>query len=129
MIRYLVQRRREVKNQMKKEADPLRLKQLDIKQLALKILANSMYGCLGFTNSRFCATFIASTVTRTVGITAGMDPGALHPAEHAEDGGERGVRGDLWRYGLDHGQHGRERLCRVSAAAALHVDACGSARR
>ena len=51
---------------MKSESDPLRKSQLNIKQLALKILANSMYGCLGFTNSRFCATKIASTVTQTV---------------------------------------------------------------
>lgn len=66
LIRYLVQKRREVKGLMKNEKDPLKVKQLDIKQLALKILANSMYGCLGFTNSRFCATKIASTVTKTV---------------------------------------------------------------
>ena len=66
LIRYLVTKRREVKGLMKKEKDPLKRKQLDIRQLALKILANSMYGCLGFTNSRFCATAIASTVTRVV---------------------------------------------------------------
>ena len=62
----MVQKRREVKALMKSESDPLRKSQLNIKQLALKILANSMYGCLGFTNSRFCATKIASTVTQTV---------------------------------------------------------------
>ena len=50
---------------MKSESDPLRKSQMNIKQLALKILANSMYGCLGFENSRFRATAIASTVTKT----------------------------------------------------------------
>lgn len=66
MIRYLVKKRREVKALMKNEKNLLRKKQMDIRQLALKILANSMYGCLGFTNSRFCATKIASTVTSIV---------------------------------------------------------------
>ena len=65
LIRYLVQKRREVKALIKTEKDPMRAKQMDIKQLALKILANSMYGCLGFHNSRFCATEIAATVTTT----------------------------------------------------------------
>lgn len=73
MIRYLVQKRREIKALIKGEKDKLKKKQLDIKQLALKILANSMYGCLGFTNSRFCATKIASTVTQTVGEANGRE--------------------------------------------------------
>ena len=72
MIRYLVQKRREIKALIKGEKDKLKKKQLDIKQLALKILANSMYGCLGFTN-RFCATKIASTVTQTVGEANGRE--------------------------------------------------------
>lgn len=63
VIRHLVQRRRQVKNIMKKERDPAKKTQLDIRQKALKILANSMYGCLGFSNSRFFAMPIAALVT------------------------------------------------------------------
>lgn len=64
-IQYLVKRRREVKNLLKntKDEDHLLKSQLNTKQLAFKILANSMYGCLGFTASRFYAKSIASLVT------------------------------------------------------------------
>lgn len=63
VIRTLVQRRRQVKNMMKSESDPVVKNQLDIRQLALKILANSMYGCLGFGSSRFYAQQIAALIT------------------------------------------------------------------
>ena len=63
VIKNLVDRRREVKNMLKKEKNPLVKQQLDIRQKALKLTANSMYGCLGFTFSRFYARPIAAMVT------------------------------------------------------------------
>ena len=63
VIRTLVQRRRMVKDLIKKERDEVKLNQLDIRQTALKIMANSMYGCLGFTFSRFYAKPLAEMIT------------------------------------------------------------------
>jgi len=64
LIKKLVEQRRLVKAEMKKCADkPAEYKQKDIRQMALKIMANSMYGCLGFTYSRFYAKPLAALVT------------------------------------------------------------------
>ena len=84
VIKTLVERRRAVKKMLKTETSPDRQEELDIRQKALKLTANSMYGCLGFSNSRFFAQPIAAMVTamgretlqRTVNIaqdTVGLD--------------------------------------------------------
>jgi DNA polymerase alpha subunit A len=64
LIATLVNRRREVKKLMKDQsATPDQLATWDIKQLALKLTANSMYGCLGYTKSRFYARPLAMLTT------------------------------------------------------------------
>ena len=63
-IKKLVDSRREVKKLLK--ADKLTAGEkasLNIRQLALKLTANSMYGCLGFSYSRFFAKPLAALVT------------------------------------------------------------------
>lgn len=63
-IRRLVESRRNVKTLMAKPNLSPELKmQYNIRQMALKLTANSMYGCLGFSKSRFYAPHLAALVT------------------------------------------------------------------
>ncbi|VDL91322.1 unnamed protein product [Schistocephalus solidus] len=64
-LRRLVDSRREVKKLIATagDSDPVRCAQWNIRQMALKITANSVYGCLGFAASRFCARGLAALVT------------------------------------------------------------------
>lgn len=68
VLRRLVQQRRQVKKLLKDERqqagkETLKAQQLDIRQLAIKLTANSLYGCLGFEGSRFFARPLAEMVT------------------------------------------------------------------
>ncbi|RVD90934.1 DNA polymerase (pol2) [Tubulinosema ratisbonensis] len=59
ILKNLVERRREVKVLMKRSNDSV----LNTKQLALKLIANSIYGCLGTPNFRFCNFELAKQIT------------------------------------------------------------------
>ncbi|XP_022668199.1 DNA polymerase alpha catalytic subunit-like isoform X2 [Varroa destructor] len=64
-IKRLVDSRRAVKNLLKNSnLTKEKLLQYDIRQKALKLTANSMYGCLGFQGSRFYAKPIAALITQ-----------------------------------------------------------------
>jgi DNA polymerase alpha subunit A len=63
VIRRLVERRRAVKSLLKGEKDEAKKQQLEIRQKALKLVANSMYGCLGFSSSRFYCQPLAALIT------------------------------------------------------------------
>ena len=62
-IRQLIMKRSRIKQLMKRERNPAKKAQYNIQQLAFKLTANSMYGCLGFTTSRFYAKHLAALIT------------------------------------------------------------------
>ena len=63
VLKFLVERRRAIKGLLKREKDEIKQQQLEIKQKAFKLVANSMYGSLGFPTSRFCCKPIAALIT------------------------------------------------------------------
>jgi len=63
-IQKLVDARARVKTLLKTEADEEKRAILEIRQLALKLAANCLYGCLGRRDFRFAACHIAALVTR-----------------------------------------------------------------
>eukprot|EP00043_Microstomoeca_roanoka_P012767 m.124092 g.124092 ORF g.124092 m.124092 type:complete len:1520 (+) comp15585_c0_seq2:94-4653(+) len=63
ILKNLIEKRRMVKQLIKQETDATKLAEYDIRQKALKLTANSMYGCLGFAGSRFYAKPIAELIT------------------------------------------------------------------
>lgn len=63
--KHLVERRRLAKAAIKRlKTDHVQKANLEIRQLALKLTANSMYGCLGYSQSRFCARPLAKLITQ-----------------------------------------------------------------
>lgn len=63
-IRKLVESRKAVKQLMTAAGLEPELKmQYNIRQMALKLTANSLYGCLGYTRSRFYAQHMAALIT------------------------------------------------------------------
>ncbi|RKP25111.1 DNA polymerase family B-domain-containing protein [Syncephalis pseudoplumigaleata] len=64
LLATLVDKRRQVKGLMKDaKCTPVEYAQYNIRQMALKLTANSMYGCLGFTHARFYAKSLAMLIT------------------------------------------------------------------
>lgn len=64
VLDWLIKKRVEIKNEYKKETDPEKKAILNVKQQALKLLANSMYGYYAFIRARWysrdCAEAIAA---------------------------------------------------------------------
>ncbi|MFQ6009927.1 MAG: DNA polymerase domain-containing protein [Candidatus Aenigmatarchaeota archaeon] len=63
VIREMIDTRIEVKKQIRKETDPERTRVLNAKQLALKTMANSLYGYTGYMRSRLYVMDIANSIT------------------------------------------------------------------
>ena len=84
-----VQRRKEAKRKLKKAKVPSDRIMLDIKQKCYKLVANSIYGCLGFSVSRFYSRPLAALITKK-----GRDSLIAAKDIVAKRGGVRVIYGD-----------------------------------
>ena len=96
VICKLVQHRRAVKELLKKETNDVKKAQLDIRQLALKLTANSMYGCLGFSCLALRLKPLAELIT---GQGREILQSTVDLAQILS------LRCHLWRYRFYHDQH------------------------
>lgn len=117
LLNALVSRRREVKKLLKDPKNTaFERAQYDIKQQALKLTANSMYGCLGYVNSRFYAKPLAMLVTNK-GREILMDTRQL-----AESIGLRVVYGDTDSVMIDTGVTDFKEAIKIGDQFKFHVN-------
>lgn len=117
LLSNLVSRRREVKKLLKDpKSSAVEKAQYDIKQQALKLTANSMYGCLGYVNSRFYAKPLAMLVTNK-GREILMDTRQL-----AESLGLRVVYGDTDSVMIDTNVNNYEEAIKIGEEFKTHVN-------
>lgn len=64
VMQNLVQRRQAIQQNIAKSNDASQKSRWSIQQLALKLLTNSVYGCLGYKSSRFYTPALAARVTQ-----------------------------------------------------------------
>ncbi|GEQ68202.1 hypothetical protein JCM33374_g1869 [Metschnikowia sp. JCM 33374] len=117
LLNTLVSRRREVKKLLKdSRISSSERAQYDIKQQALKLTANSMYGCLGYVNSRFYAKPLAMLVTNK-GREILMDTRQL-----AESIGLRVVYGDTDSVMIDTGASSLQEALKIGEDFKVQVN-------
>jgi DNA polymerase I len=65
IVKYLLETRTKIKNEMEKEKDPERKRYLYAKQYAFKTVANAFYGHLGYIRAKLYVVDIANAITGT----------------------------------------------------------------